>query len=331
MDRSTLVLTAADVDALLTIEDTIEAVEDAFGRWGRGEVSEPAVLGFHLSGGGFHIKAASLRRERHYFAAKTNANFPGNPEEHGLPSIQGVIVLADATDGVPLAVIDSIRITELRTAAATAVAARHLARPEAARLALIGCGAQASSQLRAVAAVRRLTEARVVDRRPDVAERFAAEMAAELGFPVHTAADPASAMAAADICVTCTPSRAPVVRTGDLRPGAFLAAVGADAPDKQEVEPELLASCAVVVDSLEQCVEIGELHHAVAAGVMGPDDVRAELGEVVAGTRPGRSTSDETVVFDSTGTAIQDVAAAALVFERASAADRGLRVDLSPA
>lgn len=328
MLEGTLVLTGADVDAVLRMDACIDAVEEAFRLWALGEVQPPAVLGVHVEGGGFHVKAAALRGERHYFAAKTNGNFPGNPGRNGLPSIQGVIVLCDADVGTPLAIIDSGSVTEIRTAAATAVAARHLARPARVEVTLVGCGAQARSQLRALAVVRGLSGVRVLDLDGAAADAFARGMRAELGVPVEAVDDLAGALAQSDVCITCTTSRSPVLHPGMLRPGTFVAAVGADNPEKHEIAPELMGSSKVVADSLAQCREIGDLHHAIVAGVMGADDVHAELGAVVAGLRPGRESPEEVIVFDSTGTGLQDVAAAVIAFERAVAAGRGSRVEL---
>lgn len=316
-DRSTLILTASEVDELLGLAECLVAVEEAFASWAKGEVPPPSVLGVHVPEGGFHVKAATLRRGRHYFAAKTNANFPRNGERHGLPSIQGVITLSDADTGVPLAVMDSIRITVLRTAAATGVAVAHLA-DEAARTAtLVGCGAQAETQLLAVAAVRHLERVWVADLDAERARAFATRMGAALGIPVEVAADLPAATLASDIVVTCTPSCEPLLGPGHVRPGTMIAAVGADNPDKHEIHPDLMAAAKVVVDSIEQAAEIGDLHHAIEAGAMVAQDVHAELGAVAAGLRPGRQSEDEIIVFDSTGTALQDVASAALVYERA--------------
>jgi ornithine cyclodeaminase/alanine dehydrogenase-like protein (mu-crystallin family) len=142
-------------------------------------------------------------------------------------------------------------------------------------------------------------------------------MANELGIEVIAATNLATAARESDICVTCTPSRQAILGAGDVNAGAFVAGVGADNPDKQELDPALLARSAVVVDILDQAVTSGDLHHAIAAGVMTRDDVRAELGEVIAGRKPGRLRDDEIVIFDSTGTALQDVAAAAAVYEKA--------------
>jgi ornithine cyclodeaminase/alanine dehydrogenase-like protein (mu-crystallin family) len=161
------------------------------------------------------------------------------------------------------------------------------------------------------------------------AERFAAAMSAELGIRVEVPGDLGRAVGQSGVCVTCTPARRPFLRRVDVAPGMFVAAVGADSEDKQELDPALLASSAVVVDILEQCATIGELHHALAGSLMTRADVHAELGEVVAGRKPGRTSTDEVIIFDSTGTALQDVAAAAVVYEKARAALRGLVLDLA--
>jgi ornithine cyclodeaminase/alanine dehydrogenase-like protein (mu-crystallin family) len=269
-----------------------------------------------------------VREPRALFAAKVNANFAANESRFGLPRIQGLIVLSDAVHGYPLAVMDSAEITALRTAAATAVATRHLAREDAHTAAIIGCGRQSRLQLRAVAAVRSLIGALACDTDADRAERFAREMSAVLGIPVRVATDPVVAARQSDIIVTCTSATQIVLRPGDVTPGAFVAAVGADSDTKQEIDPALMAASAVVPDLLEQAATIGDLHHALAAGAMTRQQVRAELGAVVAGLAAGRKTNDEVLIFDSTGTAIQDVAAAAVVYERAIARGRGVRSDL---
>jgi alanine dehydrogenase len=310
-------LDSAAVRELLSISACITAVERAFRLHGEGKAPPPGVLGIHAEHGAFHIKAGVLDLERPYFAAKTNANFPGNLERYGLPTIQGVIALFDAVRGTPLAILDSKEITSLRTGAATAVAAKYLAREDASVAMVCGCGVQGRTQLAAVAIARRLTRVYAVDRQRENAQRFAREMSNELGIEVVPSDDLARVARLSDICVTCTPSRKAILGPDDVAPGAFVAGVGADNPDKQELDPALLACAAVVVDILEQAATSGDLHHAIAAGLMTRADVRAELGEVVAGKKRGRLNDDEIVIFDSTGTALQDVAAAAAVYERA--------------
>ncbi len=321
----TLVLTRRDVASLLDLDTCIAAVEAAFRRHAEGQTLPPAVLGVPAPGGGFHVKAAGLGR---YFAVKCNGNFSENPKHAGLPAIQGVVVLADATDGTPLAVLDSIEITILRTGAATAVAAKHLARADSQVATICGCGHQGRVQLRSLARVLRLTRAHAFDLERPRAEAFAHDLSAELGFEVVATDDLGQAVRHSDVVVTCTPSRAPFLRREDVRPGSFVAAVGADSTDKQELQAELVADSVLIVDILEQCAAIGELHHALEAGLLTRQDVRAELADVVVGRAPGRRSPDEIIVFDSTGTALQDVAAAAAVYEKAVAAGLGLVVDL---
>jgi ornithine cyclodeaminase/alanine dehydrogenase-like protein (mu-crystallin family) len=324
----TLLLTRSDVADLLDLDACIAAVEEAFRAHG---ASRPptGVLGMPVPGGGFHIKAGVLEvGGRPYFAAKTNANFPDNPTQHRLPTIQGVIVLADAERGTPLAVMDSMEITSLRTGAATAVAARHLARADAHSVAIIGCGVQGRVQLQAVRRVRALDQVRLYDRDRGRAEKMARALARTMKAEI-TVADNPRAAANSGSCVDVQVTTMSLGRAaGDVIAGTFVAGVGADHPEKNELAPGLLAASRVVVDVLEQAATIGDLRHALAAGAMTRDDVAAELGAIVAGRAPGRTTAEQTFVFDSTGMALQDVAAAVVVYERARAARRGVKVRL---
>jgi len=324
----TLVLTRRDVAALLDLDACIAAVEAAFAAYGEGRMGLPAVAGVHADGGGFHVKAASLALGRPYFAAKVNANFPGNGARHGLPTIQGAVILFDGATGRVLAVLDSIEITILRTGAATAVAAKHLARRVESVVTVCGCGVQGRVQLRALARVRPVRRVMAWDQDPARADAYAREMAAELGVPASAIDAPGIGAEESDVVLTCTPAAQWFLGRRDVRPGTFVAAVGADNEHKQEIEPALLAHSTLVVDVLNQAATIGELHHALDAGAMTREQVHAELGEIVAGKKPGRSTGDEIIVFDSTGTALQDVAAAAVVYERALATGLGLQVAL---
>lgn len=322
-------LTGSDLENLLDVRSCITAVEDAFRQRGEGRLSPSGVLGIHANGGGFHLKAALLDLSRPYFAAKINANFPSNPSTHSLPTIQGVLVLFDAANGRVLAVMDSMTITTLRTAAASAVAARYLAQADARTAAFIGCGAQARAHVAAIATVRELKLALVFDVDKNKAEQFAGEMRMLHAFEVRATDDFHHATAASDIVVTTTTSTKAFLGAGDISPGAFIAAVGADNEQKQEIDVALIEAGAVVVDDLEQCATIGDLHHALDAGVVTRDDVRATLGEVVAGVRPGRLSDSEIVIFDSTGVAIEDVAAAAIAYERALGDGSGQLVGLT--
>jgi len=322
------ILSRTDVLELLTLRDCIAAVEQAFRSHAEGHTFGPGVLGVPTVDGGFHIKAAGLGGQRSYFAAKTNANFPDNPRRHGLPTIQGTVVLADARTGEPLAVMDSGSVTALRTGAATAVAAKYLARRDARRATIVGCGVQGEIQLAAIACVLPLEHVWVLDSDAGRAAGLAARASAQLGIPVEVGTDLRTSLRGSDVCVTCTPSHRAFVSREDVAAGTFIAAVGADNRGKQELEPALVASATLVVDVLEQCAEIGELQHALAAGLMTREQVHAELGDVVLGRRPGRTQDGEITIFDSSGTALQDVAAAIVVYERARDTGRGTEVKL---
>lgn len=322
------ILSRREVLELLSLRECIAAVESAFRLHADGRTLGPGVLGVPAPRGGFHVKAAGLVGQRSYFAAKTNANFPDNPHRFGLPTIRGTVVLADADTGEPLAMMDSASVTTLRTGAATAVAAKFLARGDSRFASVVGCGAQGEIQLAAIAAVLPLQHVWVFDTERSRAESLAARARTDLGIQVEAGTDLHAALRASDLCVTCTPSRRAFVSRDAVAPGTFIAAVGADNHGKQELEPALLASSTVVVDVLEQCAEIGELQHVLAGGLMTRDQVHAELGDVVTGRRPGRSDAAEITIFDSSGTALQDVAAAIVVFEKASALGRGTEVKL---
>jgi len=327
MTESTLLLTRSDVAALLTIDDYIASIERVFKLYGEGKTGAPGILGVHAPNGGFHIKAGMLDLDQSFFAAKINANFPQNATRFGLPLIQGVIVLCNAENGLPLAVMDSIEITIQRTGAATAVAAKYLARKESKSLTVCGCGNQGRISVQAISKVFPIDTVFAFD----IDSKRAAELAEEVShdFQVIVTDDVNGAVSKSDLIVTCTPSNKYFLGRESVRAGTFIAAVGADNESKQELDPGLLAENTTIVDVLDQSASIGELHHALEAGLMARSDVRAELGEVVAGIKPGRTSADEIIVFDSTGMALQDVIAAVMVYERAKQLKVGKLVDLT--
>jgi ornithine cyclodeaminase/alanine dehydrogenase len=313
--RETLLLSASDVTSLLTVSDCIAAVEAGLIALGEGRIPPPELLSLHSELGGLHVKAAVWMNGSHYFVAKANANFPSNPKTYGLPTIQGVIILCDANTGELLALIDSIEITALRTGAATAVAARKLARADSRVLTVCGCGRQGQVQLQSVLQVLPIESVFAYDVDPAAAHRFAEN---NQRLNVGAIEDVQEAIRKSDVVVTCTPARKFFVRSRDVRPGTFIAAVGADNEHKQEIDPRLFVKNKVVVDSITQCLKIGDLHHAVAEGFASAASVYAELADVIAGKAVGRNSQDEITIFDSTGIAVEDAAAAALVFEKAT-------------
>jgi alanine dehydrogenase len=301
--------------ALMGLDDYLDAVEAAFRAHGEGRTSQPMPLHIAVEGGGFHAKGAYVALGRPYVAVKVNSNFPGNPAR-GLPTIQGAVLLYDAGNGALLAILDSMEITSKRTAAASALAARHLAREDARVISICGCGEQGRAQLAAIARVRGIERAFAWDADLEKARRFAQEMTAALATEMVAVSALQDATRASDIIVTATSSSQPFLSRALVRPGTFIAAVGADNPHKSELDPDLFAGTKVVPDSLEQAAAMGDLHHAIEAGRATRESIHAELADIVAGRKPGRTDEAEVTIFDSTGLAIEDVASAAAAYER---------------
>ena len=321
----TLMLSATDVKKYLTMEKCIAAVQAAFHTLGSVDSTPPVTVGLRAHGGGFHIKAGMIDMDRRYFAVKANGNFPANRALHGLPTIQGVVILADATNGRLLAVVDSVELTALRTAAATAVAAKHLADPASSVAAIVGCGFQAFYQIEALQLVLPLERVIVVDQDHAAAQHLARRVTRDLHLEGVAGTLPDAASAGPHVWVTCTTSTEFILFPEHVREGAFVAGVGVDNENKRELAPALLHQSHVVADLVSQCKEIGDLHHAGTAG-MEPRSIR-ELGHIVAGTESGRSSPRDICIFDSTGIGLQDVAACAVLFEAAiEAHGRGARI-----
>jgi alanine dehydrogenase len=327
-DPGLLVLSRSDIARLMAYEDYVVAVEAAFVAAENGRAVVPPAAALLVPDGSFHAKGAALLGEGAVTAIKVNGNFPGNPATNGLPTVQGVIYLADAGNGRPLAVMDSIEVTINRTAAATTLAARHLARQDCRVATVCGAGVQGRIQLVAIAAAARLERVNVWDATAETAERLAHEMSSALKVDIRATAD-LSVTRESDIIVTCTSARSAFLTPDLVRPGTFIAAVGADNSDKQEISPALYAASLTVVDSLDQAAEIGDLHHALAAGAVTMDHVHATLGEILAGAKSGRRDPAAITLFDSTGMGLQDVAAAAAIYRRALAAGAGTRISLT--
>ena len=241
----TKLLTKSDISAVLSMSDCVEAVEAAFLAHARGETIPPGVLGTHVEGGGFHVKTAGMKTSRAYYVAKVNANFPDNPRLRDLPTVQGALLLYDAGDGRLLAVMDSAEITRLRTAAASAVAARHMPRKNSEVLTICGCGLQGRAHVDAMMAVRAIRKVLAWDLHPEAAAAFAREVGTTRNVSVTVIDTPAAGAKQSDIVVTCTASRQALLSLSDLRKGAFVAAVGADSDTKRELASDLLTGATV--------------------------------------------------------------------------------------
>jgi ornithine cyclodeaminase/alanine dehydrogenase-like protein (mu-crystallin family) len=319
MDDSVVIIGRRELASLMDLDAYLASSDAAFRAHAQGRATVPMPLHIAVERGGFHAKGAFVALDHAYAAVKVNSNFPGNPAL-GMPTIQGAVLLFHAGDGRLLAILDSIEITSRRTAAASALAARHLSREDSSAIAICGCGEQARAQLAAIRRVRPIEHAFAWDVDAAKAVTFAAEMTHHLHLGVKPVAHLRDATLQSDIVVTCTSSNSAFLSLGDIAAGTFIAAVGADSPHKSEIHPELLSASKVVTDLTSQAQVMGDLHHAIDAGAMSAADVHAELGEVVTGRKPGRTTATEVTLFDSTGVAIQDVAAAAWAYERAIAA-----------
>ena len=323
----TLILTARDIPSLIDLPTALRLARRAFRLHGQGCTQMPQKVYLTLP-----EYAGDLRAMPAYLGATKACGLkwvnvhPGNRRRH-LPTVMGVILLTDPATGFPLAIMDGTHITKLRTGAAAGVAADVLARPEAATVALVGCGAQAQSPLEALLAVRRIRAVRVWSPVRGEPEAFIRRQRRGR-VRVSAAADINTCVAGADIIVTITPSHRPLVRRAWVAPGAHINAIGADAPGKQELEPALLRAARVVVDDRGQSLHAGELNVPVRRGQYRPQSIHATLGEILAGRRSGRRSAREITVFDSTGLAIHDVALARAVYLRALRLGRGRWVRL---
>jgi len=321
-------LSAADLRVLVGPQLAIAAIGEAYNQLHHNRSDQGRSLGFSVPRGSIHVKAGLLPGSHDCFAAKINVNLPGNVELNQLPTIQGVVVLVDARNGRPLAIMESLALTAIRTAATAALAARHGARKNSGRLAIVGCGAQAGYQFDAIAACFKLKDVRVFDVNAARAEAFARHHQSARGL--HCTAEPSirDAIEGADICVTCTTSSSPVLTDDYELKGCFVAAMGADNPGKQEIAPALMRRSRLLVDDLDACAAGGDLHHALRTETVSRADVHADLAELAANVKSGRQSDDELVIFDSTGSGVQDVAVAWVAYQRARETQQARTFDL---
>jgi len=319
------VLREGEVRGLISPADALRAVRDAFVKLARGQATLPGVIGLDIAAhrGEVHVKGAHLHGSP-FYSIKEATGFYQNAAR-GLPVTSGLVLVFDATTGFLKALLlDNGYLTELRTGAAGALAADLLARREVGTVGIIGCGSQARYQLEALLGVRRPGRVLVHGRSAASAGACAREMEDRFGLAVTAVPTAREAVVESDIVITTTPSRDPIVRAEWLRPGTHVTAMGSDGPHKRELESAVLARAdKVVADRLDQCLRLGEIHHAVAAGAIAARDVHAELGEVAAGLKPGRTSDEEITVADLTGVGVQDAAVADLVASAALATGIG--------
>jgi ornithine cyclodeaminase len=308
-----------EIRRLIGPQEALVAVRNAFARLARGEATLPGVIGLDVPAhqGEVHVKGAHLHGSS-FFSIKIAAGFYANVAR-GLPFASGLVLVFSAETGFLRAVLfDNAYLTELRTGAAGALAADLLARRDVERVALLGYGSQARYQLEALLLVRRPRQVVVWGPSEARAAAAAREMEVRFGVPVAAVPTARDAVSGSDLIVTTTPSREPILRAEWVDPGTHVTAVGSDGPDKQELDVALLSKAdKVVADRLDQCLRLGEIHHAVTAGVLRAEAVYGELGELAAGLKKGRASDGEITVADLTGVGIQDAAVADTVVTKA--------------
>lgn len=307
----------AEIRELVTYEDAVRVVSEAFVAHARGQCVSPAPIQMDLEGppGEVHVKGAHVAHARN-FAFKIASGFYGNSKQ-GLPAGSGIVVTFDSQTGFPTAVLlDNGWLTDLRTAAAGTVASRALAREDPQVIAIVGTGVQARLQLEGLMTFCRRGELRVAGRTDRHVRSYATEMSRALDCEVKPMATVEAAVDGADIVVTTTPAREPIVRYGWIGEGAHITAVGSDMPLKQELDARLVAACDVIAaDSIDACIASGEIHHAVAEKLIEPGRI-VELGAVLAGDHAGRQSDGDRTLADLTGLGVQDAAIADLVVTR---------------
>jgi ornithine cyclodeaminase/alanine dehydrogenase len=325
-----LVLGRADLEKLLTPRAVIGALADAFRAYAAGRTDVPPRGVLPVTDDGTLLIMPALAREPGGPAAgaKLVTYYAGN-RARGAPTIYATYILLDGPTGRPLALLEGTYLTGLRTGATSALAADHLSRRDATRVACFGAGVQAAFQLRCLAAVRPLTRVDVVGRDPERARAFVEAMRADLGIAVEPAGDARTAVREADIVTCATTSRRPVVAGAELRPGTHVDAVGAFRPDAREVDTETTRRARVVVDTYVTALEeAGDVLIPMKEGALSRDGIAAELAELVTGAKPGRRSADEITLFKSVGFALEDLATAALAYRLARERGAGTEITL---
>jgi alanine dehydrogenase len=325
----TLLLNKEEVSSLIDLDAIRAAVEDGYRSFNSGLVVQPKIMDVVLPGTheGVDFKGG-LDMGSGYITLKASSGGYDNNPKLGLPTGMNTVMLFEAKTCALKCVMDGTFITGCRTAAAGAISVKYLARTDAEKLCVIGAGSQARRQLEAMMRVRKLTEVRAWDALPEFLDAYVKEMSAKTGLKIRKCATAEEAVRGADIVVTTTRGRSgPIVKKEWIQPGTHIAAIGADASDKQELDADVFAGAKVVCDSSNLCSERGETHNAVKAGIIRPEDIHAEIGEIILGRKSARENSDEVTIFDTVGMAIQDIVTAAMLYKGALEKGVGTRYE----
>ncbi|MBI4650041.1 alanine dehydrogenase [Candidatus Desantisbacteria bacterium] len=314
--NKTLILDKKSIESLIDIKNSIKVIEDTFREYGMGKVLMPAKTYLDLKkySGDFRAMPAYIETIDKCAIKWVNVH-PENKKFH-LPSVMAVIILSDPVNGMPLCIMEGGYITCIRTGAAGGVAAKYLARKDSEIIGMVGCGAQARTQLLALNMIFKIKEVKVWGNEKALVLNFIKDMK-KLNLKLIHTEKIEDCVRESDIVVTTTPSRKPIVMLEWLKKGTHINAIGADAKGKQELDPVILKNAKVVIDSWEQASHSGEINVALSKGIISKKDIFADIGEVVSGKKKGRTNNNELTVFDSTGLAIQDVAVANLIYQAA--------------
>jgi len=327
----TLVLTDSEVREVLSMKEVIDAVEESFREKGLKRVQMPpkVYLFFTKYNGDLRVMPSYIERLDVSSVKIVNVH-PDNPAKRGLPTVMALVVLVDPKTGFPLSVMGGSWLTAMRTGAAGGVAARYLARRDSETICFVGAGVQAKTQLMALKEVLKdIRSVRIYDINPEAARRFSEFASSLIGeVEVRVFSTPREAVSKADIIVTATPSRKPIVMNEWIESGVHFNCIGADAPGKQELDPKILLRSKIVVDDMEQAIHSGEINVPISQGILKREQIYGEIGEIVTGLKEGRTSSDEITVFASTGLAIQDAVTAKLAYEKALERGLGRRIRL---
>ncbi len=311
MAEATLLVTRSQIENVLNMRDCVSIVEEAFRLYGQGQVQMPPKMYLSFEKGDLRCMPAYIGSIG--MAGVKNVNV--HPFNKSLPTVMATITLIDPDTGFPLAVMDGTYITNMRTGAAGAVAAKYLSREDSKTAAFIGAGTQARTQMEALLVTRlQICEVTVYDTSEDKMKDFAQFAKDKFNLDVHCSESVEGAVRNADIVTTTTPVREPLVKAEYIREGTHINAFGADASGKQELDPEILKQSRIVIDNWEQASHSGEINVALSKGMITRDDIYGDIGEIVTGTKPARQSADQITVFDSTGLSIQDIAVAAEVY-----------------
>jgi alanine dehydrogenase len=313
----TTIITQQQIEEVLIMPDVISAVEDAYRLYSLKKVQLAPVISIDVEKhhGELDIKSG-YEEDGDIIGVKLASGYWDNPEKFNLPSGLATILLIDGRNGVPLAVMDGGLITDMRTGAAGAVSAKYLARPDSKKVAIIGTGMQAKMQLSALSHVFQFDQVFVWGRNKTKAEKYANEMNEKLSLSISVCDSVEQAVSDADIVVTTTPSKAKLIESQWIKPGTHVICIGTDMQGKQEVDEKLFTRSKIIVDSLAQCTERGELQHSLKKQLITSDDVHAEIGDVLLSNKTGRESEEEITIFDSTGLSIQDITTAKMVLKR---------------